>query len=499
MRHNTRVRSLALILVLALSCAPSHAPVPDAGNANGNGNGNGNANGSGNGNANGSGGDGGAKRPAAGGVLLGDVFDPRGWPIAGATVRLVGGPPSAIAPAAELRLEPAGELGVLRGPVPYPPRDPFVSPLLPSGLTDGRGRFRLADLPAGRLVVIASHPDFADGRSEEVLLAPGGEARVQIALKPAPVVRGRVVDERGPVGGAELWRAGELAAVADGAGRFELRRLADPVEVEARARGYVPAKRVVDPAVDHEIEYRLAHAGGRLAGVVVDERGFPVAGARAAVGGGRFHAEAVSDKRGEFAVDGAPEGPLALRVSHDEHPTAALTVAAGDDVRVALAPGAGVEGELRDERTGAPPPGGRVTVESGGERRTAAIDRRGRFRVIGLAPGAATLTANAPGYLAASQSINLPAAEWSREVTVRDLRVDLTLGGAVVGVVRDDRGEPARDVEVTVGALKLRSDAQGRFHAPAVPAGRVEVTAGNASESITVDPGRDTRVELRLR
>src|SRR5207247_41996 len=103
--------------------------------------------------------------------------------------------------------EPAGELGVLRGPIPFPPS-------VPSGgggawarglVTDGAGRFRVVGLPAGRLVVVASHPDFARGASEPFLTTPGTVSTVQVVLQRGATVRGRVVDERGqPLGGVEI-------------------------------------------------------------------------------------------------------------------------------------------------------------------------------------------------------------------------------------------------------------------------------------------------------
>jgi hypothetical protein len=243
-----------------------------------------------------------------------------------------------------------------------------------------------------------------------------------------------------------------------------------------------------------------APAAGRVTGVVVDERGFPVAGARVTVDGAGFHGGATTDKRGEFRVDGLPDGVLALAAAHPEHPTARLPhVAAGDDLRVQLAPGGGVEGEARDRVSGAAPPGLVVVVESGGEKREASIERRGHFRAVGCPPGAATLRATAPGYLAASLAVEIPAGEFAHDVTLRDLRLELELGGEVVGTVRDARGDPASGVEVTAPGARARTDAGGRFRLGPLAPGRVEVRAGGAVEEAIVEAGRPSPVEIRLR
>lgn len=440
-------------------------------------------------------------------TLVGDVFDENGWPVAGAQIVVVGedalGAPIAArgAPAFAARLEPAGELGILRGVVPFPPRQPTTAGggVLPGAVCDDKGRFRIPDLPPGRLVVVASHPAFVEGRSDEVAIVAGGEARVQLALKRGLELRARIADARGPISGAELWRAGELCGIADAAGFVALRGLDGVVELEARARSHLPRRRSVDPAIEHEVELTLDRAAGRVTGVVVDERGFPVGGAKVAAEQGAWRADSASDSHGEFAIEGVPEGRLAVRASHPDHPALALeAAAAGDDLRLQLQPGAGVEGDVRDDRTGALVPSVRVTVECSGQSRPAPVDKRGRFRLLGCAAGAATVLASAEGYLPRAVNVDLPPGERAREVTLRDLRVELTLGGALQGELRDGRGDPARDVEVEAGGLRARTDAAGRFRLGPLAPGTVEVKAGAARDHALIEAGAVARVDLRL-
>jgi hypothetical protein len=443
------------------------------------------------------------------GAIAGEVFDERGWPIAGARVRVVddeGAPVGLGAARFAARLEPAGELGVLRGPLPFPldPHPGFAA--LPAAgaaeaLSDAAGRFHIAGMPPARLVLLASHDEFADGRSEPFDVVAGAEVRVQVALRRGRPLRARVVDDRGPIAGAEVWASGVLLGMSDKSGTVEVRKLVDPVEIEVKARAHLPARRAVDPALDREVEVALLHAAGRVTGVVVDERGFPASGARVAMAAGPWHGEAVADARGEFTVEGTPDGALSLRASHPNHPTARVEhVASGDDVRVALAPGGGVEGDARDERTGAVPPGLKVEVTSAGEApRTAPFDKQGRFRLTGCAAGPALVRATAPGYPPVQAEVVIPASESAGEVTLRDVRLALALGGAIAGEVRDGRGDPAAGIEVSAGGQRARTDGSGRFRIGPLPPGDVEVKAGGASERARVEAGGEARVELRLR
>src|SRR5262249_26344141 len=144
-----------------------------------------------------------------GATVEGRVLDGEGRPIAGARIELAGedGTPlagaGATAAAPGLRFEARGELGGLRGAIPYPPARALSG--APASATAKDGRFRVTGLRPGRVVVSAWHPDFMRGSAAPVELPPGGSATVELRLEPGQLVRGRVLDERGdPIAGAEV-------------------------------------------------------------------------------------------------------------------------------------------------------------------------------------------------------------------------------------------------------------------------------------------------------
>src|SRR5207253_1465534 len=143
-----------------------------------------------------------------------------------------------------------------------------------------------------------------------------------------------------------------------------------------------------------------------------------------------------------------PPGPFTVRVSEGEHLRSRLVgVTLGDDLRITLVPGGVVEGEVVAGSGGALR-GARITlVDAAGERHTATVDGAGRFRVAGCAGGAATVTAEAPGCVTATATVELAAADWPGEVVLRDVRFALLEAGHIAGTVLDARGLPVAGAE----------------------------------------------------
>ena len=391
-----------------------------------------------------------------GGVLSGRVVDGSGAPVAGAVVlgRADGGGAdvseeivarrlgatagwgAGLAPSSTAGLVTAtgqrflarGELGVLVGPVPFPPPPGAVSSAVriasplggptrappsvkPNGLpagpapaaasyaptvlvdpdlesrftTDGEGRYRLTGLAPGRYRVVATHRDFADGVSE-----------------PRDVDLG--------------------TSLAD-------------VDV-------------------------VMHGGLTLYGVVVDEDGQPVAGAMVAARGERGPTS--SRRRGtERSAGGAPAGGIAPRstVTGADGSYRIGPLSAGADLEVS-APGLGsamrrieidpdagrapsfreenftlvqAEAEIRgrvSDAGGLAVAGATVRVVSGGSAARAITDGGGRFLMAGVVGGRHRVRVEHPDY---------PAAE--RDVaTGADSEIRLDAGGALAIEVRDRAG-----------------------------------------------------------
>jgi protocatechuate 3,4-dioxygenase beta subunit len=452
-----------------------------------------------------------------GAVVEGRVVDEKGNPVAGASLEVSGegadGAPYALSADAfagaatdgATRLEPMGELGRLRGPVPYPPSLPRKRGPQPRELaSDPRGHFSLAGLPAGKLVVAARHPDFARGASAPVEARPGATAQVEIRLERGVTVHGRVVDDRGdPLTGAEVNAAGRTVAISDRHGEFVLDHVAARLRLEARAAGYLPAAHDLDPADPLPLELRLERAAGRLAGRVLDERGNPLAGARVDILAAVTPPHTlVTDGGGRFRADALGPGPYRVKVAHGDFAERHFDgIEPNDDALFELSPGGGLAGELRDAREGGVPRGARLELLIAGDKRAIAL-KGGRFEALALPAGRVQLTASAPGYVRWSRELELPPGERPRELTLRDVEVELERGGTVSGRVRDRDGDPAAGVLVRAGELSATADARGEFRIDGVPPGacRVEAAAGGASahESLEIRAGDESRIELRL-
>jgi protocatechuate 3,4-dioxygenase beta subunit len=454
-----------------------------------------------------------------GATVEGRVVDEHAQPVAGADVEVSGETPdgtpiamtatsSTAAAATGARVEPAGELGILRGPVPYPPPVPMNEPApAPKQFrTDDKGAFRVTGLPAGKLVVVATHPEFARGSSEPMHVVAGADLKVTVVLSRGVELHGRVVDDRGdPVGGAELVGEGAALATTDARGEWSIAHVARAMTLTVRATGYLPATRAVSPSERGPFDVTLRKAEGRLAGDVVDDRGTPVSAARVQIDAPPMPKRwATTDRSGHFSADGLGPGPYRVVVTHaDFAPATFEAVAPTDDARLALAPGGGIDGDVRDARLGGVPPAVRLELRVAGSVRLLPVERDGRFSATAVPAGRATLAASAPGYVTLAREIDVIAGDRPHDVTVRDVRIELERGGTIVGRVRDDHGDPVADAAVTAGGLRARSDRDGNFRLDSVAAGRVRVLVEkggvSAGDDVEVRASDESRVELRLR
>ena len=491
-------------------------------------------------------------RISRGASLAGLVQDAAGAPVRGARIQVlaadasgnylpVGEPVEGWAgarpdPAAKFR--PRGELGVLGGPIPYPPpraAGPAPAPLPGANpaagvFSDGAGRFTLAGLPAGKARVVASHPDFADSASADLTLGPAG-ATVTLTLSPGAIVKGRVTDpsgapladvlvsERGglaAVGAAEdddaSPGAGTLAQLTDADGRYQLGRLTGKLQLEASRLHYATATQSLDVSeaqagggVELTVDFVLVPADRQLEGRVVDALGFGLPGARVralAAGKQRQGKGAVTDQTGRFVLPRLAAPPYRLEVTHPDYPTVRREVATVDErPEIALGFGGGISGRVLDGRLRGAVAGALVRLSGpDGAARDVHPDARGVYEVVALAAGDWTLTASAPGYAPAARTLTLAAATRNpREVTARDIDLELAPAARVSGRVLDARGDPVAGAEVTLeqrgralAAPRAQSGGDGGFVLAPVPEGDYDVVA-------RFPGGRATYPGLRLR
>lgn len=443
-----------------------------------------------------------------GAVLLGDVVDDRDYPVAGATIEVVGvdaeGMPidetTAMAEFREehfargllgpARLIPMGELGVMPGPIPDIPRGDISIPIpSPVGADPGAagvdagaagagvgagavaggdpwvtrkdGSFRADPVTPGRVQAIVRHPDYVEAFSEIVTLKPGGEARVRVVMRTGGLLEGRVVEEdRTPVAGARVELAatsGSLERITYTAddGTFAFAAVPDEVLLSVsrpEAPGDVVARVVVAvPDRDRkEVEIVLPKLRESVAIHVADDRGYPL---------DRVEVRVVSldvdvplrrtlftDDDGDAVLRDAVGLPLRVTLLRPGRaPVVESIERAPAELRYTMAPGLRADGEV----TGA---GGRerledaeVTAYTAAGVRRARTDAEGAFSLTDLAPGRVRLVVRHDDY-AQTELTTTVAGDADHPADLG--RIDLAAAGEVEGEVVDPEGEPVAGARV---------------------------------------------------
>lgn len=480
-----------------------------------------------------------------GGVVTGEVVDDRDFPVAGATIEIVGSDPwgmpiDEVAGLTEFRegqftrmmggpvpLIPAGELGVMPGPIPDLPHDGAALSLGPAAgaaagadawVTRRDGAFRAEPVTPGRIQVLARHPSYVDGASEIVTLAPGGEVHVKVVLKQGGGLEGRVVEEdRTPVAGArvELVATGgsvERTTFAADDGTFAFAAVPEEVLVSVArpdAPGDVVARVVVhvEERGRNEIEIVLPKAREAMRLRVTDDRGYPL---------DRVEVHALSldldeplrrtvftDDDGAAEVPGAVGLPMRLTLARPgKAPRVQALERAPRDLTVELSQGKTAKGTVtaRDGRDWVE--GAEIVVyTSTGTKRTQS-DAEGAFEVTDLAAGRVRIAASKQGYAPAEVLAQI-GDDPDRPTDVG--AIDLQPAGEVEGTVVDEQDEPIAGARVArdevpsylpLGVLPpgiAVTDRNGRFVLGGLPEGTVTL------EAYTADRGRGAVENVAVR
>jgi len=496
-----------------------------------------------------------------GAVLLGDVVDDRNYPVAGATIEVVGvdaeGMPIdettamtefredhfARALMGPAKLIPMGELGVMPGPIPDLPRGDVPMPVAgsvggepgapPSAgdpwVTRADGTFRADPVTPGRVQAIVRHPDHVEAFSEIVTLKPGGEARVHIVMRQGGLLEGRVVEEdRNPVAGARIELAatsGSLERVTYSADDGTFAFAAVPSEVllsvsRPEAPGDVVLRMVVAvPERERkEVEIVLPKLRDSVAFHVADDRGYAL---------DRVEVRVISldvdvplrrtlftDDDGDAVLRDAVGLPLRVTLLRPGRaPIVEVIEQAPKELRFAMALGLSATGEVtggngRDRLEGA-----EVTAYTAAGVRRTRTDADGSFTLTDLAPGRVRLVVQHEEH-APAELVKRVAGDADRPADLG--RIDLAAAGEVEGEVVDPEGEPVAGARVAqdrvpsylpLGPLPpgvVTTDRDGRFLLRGVPEGEVVVEAytadlGRGSEAVPVRAGRTTtRVRIEL-
>jgi len=492
-----------------------------------------------------------------GGAIVGEVADARGFPVDGASIEVVGsdsgGLPIAETPAlvgfrqnhfawslpGPLPLIPAGELGVMPGPVPPIPKpgapaalatsaadfDAPLSELLP-WVSNRGGHFTARPVTPGQVRVIVRHPDYVEGSSELTTVIPGGEAHVKIVLLRGGSLEGRVLDDRGqPLSGVEVelssaraTRSETTTTASDGSFAFaavpaeltlSLSRAEDPARVVLRkslhlAEGAHEKLELILPALRDSVRVLAVDEDARPIELVeiVATSLEPTRPLRLT----RF-----TDAEGAVSFPDALGENLRIVAEAPGYARSVQSVtAAAKELKLTLRRGVIVEGRVIAARGGRVVAGSVVSVSQSGVRKVTTTDGDGVFRLRDIAPGELHVRVEHPEF---ADEEALPHVESTgradRPFSLPD--IELYEAGEVEGEVVDQRGDRIAGARVMVGngpayvqaGKTLRSvvlsDQEGHFLLSFVHPGSATITAVSSvagrgsARAVEVSSGRTTR------
>jgi protocatechuate 3,4-dioxygenase beta subunit len=383
--------------------------------------------------------------------------------------------------------------------------------------TGADGSFSMIDAPAGGRSLVVRAPGYV--RASRIQINPRAEERIVLAR--GGTVQGTVLDAASsPVSGA-IVTAGEVAAMSDAAGHYQITGVAPGArhvqtlwkdDLAARADNVRVKKG--EPV---DVTLRLSRAAS-ITGTVVEERTKkPVGGAQISVltagGGGPFSARTPertvhTDSRGRFRVGGLASRDYVVSASRDGYlptsmPNIETTVAKAGTINLALRRAASVSGKIVDEK-GTGVAGARVSISANWNLRTlrtrglagaaAAFMGRGApsgpdgtFRLKNVTPGQnLEIEVIQTGYATARHAgVTLKPGD-----AVSGLSIVLKKGLAARGTILDAQGQPVAGAEMRValreGGLRgarvqLRAVGMDREKPDAVSAANGNFTLGGLS------------------
>lgn len=492
-----------------------------------------------------------------GGTITGEVADARGFPVDGASIEVVGsdssGLPIAETPAlvgfrqnhfawslsGPVPLIPAGELGVMPGPVPPIPKagapstlsansPDFATPLseVAPWVSNRGGHFTARPVTPGRVRVIVRHPDFVEGTSELLTVAPGAEARVKIVLLRGASLEGRVLDDRGqPLSGVEIELSSARASrpqstttASDGTFAFaavpaeltlSLSRPEDPGRVVLRK-----SLRLAEGAHD-KLELTLPALRDPVRVLALDEDARPIElceiTATSLEPTRPLRLTRFTDAEGAVTFPDALGENLRFVAEAPGFARLAQSVAAAPkELELTLRRGVLVEGRITAVRGRRVVSGAVVNVSQSGVRKVATSDGDGVYRLRDIAPGELHVRVEHPDFADEEATLRVDSTgRADRPFSVPD--IDLFEPGEVEGEVVDQRGERIAGARVSAGngssfvpAGKTArgvaiSDSDGHFTLTGVHPGTATITAVSgqfgrgSARGVEVSSGRTAR------
>ncbi len=406
-------------------------------------------------------------------LIEGRVIDERGMPVAGAVVEAVGSGvdkmPYSVTENSEAIsdahfdwaedwsldssrvLIPAGELGVMLGPVPPIPLGEVIGGQGGRLTTDERGYFKITGIPPGEGIVLARHPDYLDGKSPVLSLRPGQGRATEIVLKQGRPLVGRLLDHRGfPVEGASITLSGRdfqrrVYSASDGSFAFA----SAPAEVRLQINApdnplaVLLAQKVEKSERDEELEIELPAPREEAVIRVVDRQGETLSLAQITLtsldrkiplrqtrfthddGTAVFEGTSSLQVRVELEASGYVQRSLDLTLKAEQEITLEKSLRAVGQVK-------GVRG--RHVAAGA-----EVLLKSKSFSKKLIADELGEYELTGLPPGPAVLSASHPDYGKASLAVTIEEGVAGRPMELPSLELVPSL--VVSGRVVDEAGQ----------------------------------------------------------
>ncbi len=430
---------------------------------------------------------------------------------------------------------PMGELGVVRGPIPFPPifqkgwqiavprnnntsivpgHSQFVSQGMVSTttLSGSDGNFIFRGLRPGKYELTLRHSAYAVGNA----VVHTNAEPVIVRLLPGKVLRGSVTSKEGaPIEGARVSVAsGDSRFVdwirTDAQGRFETSPVVGVVQLRIQANGYATQLRKVNlnkkrPNTEKNTKENtkenlaivLVAAQSSIAGKITSKQWKPIADAKITVQATTPPKMTASKADGTFVIDELPKGTWQILVSHPDWQTKTVAADTERPLEVVLLRGAVITGQVQDADSGAPLRV-RVTARHSKEKHIAAhTDVDGRYFLRGLASGQWQVQVSHQGYGVKTSKVTV-----ANQQTVThniSLRAPIHLEGTVL----NQNGERVQGATVRAGDVSSQTDDQGVFVLRQVAAGEVvlqaTLDASSASLELTLSPGDTfTTLELRL-